>query len=108
MTTGQPGDAYPVAYCAPGRRLAAALTLMLKGEEVARIVEHPWLEGADGVYVVAEDPLDLIKLLPVRYEFPAPEPRPCISRNWIYGALVNTPMPGICPVVVVTAASALP
>lgn len=110
MTAEQPADAYPVAYCAPGRRLAAALTLMLKGEEVARIVEHPWLEGADGVYVVAEDPLDLIKLLPVSVPVAheAPEPPEWLGRTWIYGALVNTPWRGIHPVVGVTGSSALP
>lgn len=91
------GDAYPVAYCAPGQRFAAALTLMLKGEQVARIVEHPWLEGAEGVYVVAENPLDLIKLLPVRYEFPEPPPWP--DRNWVYGALVNRPFGDSIPLV---------
>jgi hypothetical protein len=95
-------NAYPVAYCAPGKRLAAAFTLMVKGEQVARIVEHPWLEGAEGVYVVAEDPLDLIRQLPVRYEFPAPETRPCISRDWAYGALVNRPSPGFHPAVPIT------
>jgi hypothetical protein len=100
MAPGEP-DAYPVAYCAPGRRLAAAFTLMLKGEQVARIVEHPWLEGADGVYVVAEDPLDLIKQLPVRYEFPEPEP-PWRDRNWMYGAFVNRPSPGLHPAVPIT------
>lgn len=88
MTTTGP-DAYPVAYCAPGSRLAAALTLMLKGEQVARIEEHPWLEGATGVYVVTEDPLDLTKMLPVKYEFS--EPMPWRDRDWVYGALVNTP-----------------
>lgn len=106
MTTGQPGDAYPVAYCAPGRRFAAALTLMLKGEEVARIVEHPWLEGAASVYVVAEDPRDLTKLLPVRCE--VSEPLLWRDRNWVYGALVNTPWRGILPAVGVTGTSALP
>ena len=49
-------DLYPVAYCAPGQRLAAALTLMFKGEPAARIVEHPWLEGKTEIYVIAKPP----------------------------------------------------
>lgn len=106
MAPEQAEDAYPVAYCAPGRRFAAALTLMFKGEEVARIVEHPWLEGTAGVYVVAEDRLDLTKLLPVRCE--VSEPLPWRDPNWVYGALVNTPIRGICPAVGVTGISALP
>jgi hypothetical protein len=49
-------DDYPVAYCAPGRRYAAALALALKGEQVERITEHPWLEGRTDVIVMAEPP----------------------------------------------------
>ncbi len=49
-------DGYPVAYCAPGRRQVAALTLVIKGEQVARITEHPWLEGSTSVIVVSEPP----------------------------------------------------
>lgn len=95
--TEQPEDSYPVAYCAPGRRAVAELLLAARGEQVARIAEHPWLEGTDGIYVVAESPLDLTKQLPVRYEFP--EPWPWRDRNWIYGALVNTPLSLLPPVV---------
>ena len=51
------GSGYPVAYCAPVRRYAAALTLICKGEQVARIVEHAGLEGSDRV-VVADGPWD--------------------------------------------------
>lgn len=90
----QPEDAYPIAYCAPGRRPIAELILLARGEQVARIIEHPWLEGADGIYVVAEDPLDLIKQLPVRYEFPEPE-LPWRDPNWAYGVLMNSPRPVI-------------
>lgn len=43
----------PTAYCAPGQKLAAALTLMFKGEDVAEIREHPWLEGSTDVLVVS-------------------------------------------------------
>lgn len=86
--TSEP-DAYPVAYCAPGGKLAAALTLMLKDEQVARIEEHPWLEGAEGVYIVVKEAADLTKLLPDRYEFP--EPRAPRDPNWAYGVLVNMP-----------------
>jgi hypothetical protein len=71
-TGEQPADAYPVAYCAPGGRAAAAILLAMRGEEVARIVEHPWLEGATSIYVVAQDPLDLTRDLPVRSEFHQP------------------------------------
>lgn len=42
----------PTAYCAPGRKLAAALTLMFKVEDVAEIREHPWLEGSSDVLVI--------------------------------------------------------
>ena len=49
-------DGYPIAYCAPGRKFDAALTLMFKGEQVARILEHPWLEGKTDVIVISEPP----------------------------------------------------
>jgi hypothetical protein len=88
-TCQEPEDAYPVAYCAPGRRPIAELLLAARGESVARIVEHPWLEGADGIYVAAENPLDLTGQLPVRYEFS--QPRSWLGGDWAYGALVNTP-----------------
>lgn len=48
-------DGYPVAYCAPGQRLGTAIALVLKGEQVARIEEHPWLKGNAG-FVVSEPP----------------------------------------------------
>ena len=52
-----PGEAeFPVAYCAPGRKLAAAMTLMLNGENKTRIVEHPWLEGRTDVLIVLTSP----------------------------------------------------
>lgn len=63
--SGEP-DAYPVAYCAPGKRLAAALTLMLKGEQVARIEEHRWLEGSTDVIVISEAPVFDAIPLPVQ------------------------------------------
>jgi hypothetical protein len=47
---------YPVAYCAPGRRFAAALALMVKGEQVADIKEHSYLKGCTDVLVMAQPP----------------------------------------------------
>lgn len=47
---------YPVAYCAPGERAAAALTLMLKGERVEQIREHPYLKGHSDVLVMRQPP----------------------------------------------------
>jgi len=75
-------DGYPVAYCAPGQRFAAALILMLKGEQVARIEEHPWVEGAN-VIVISEPPLSRIRRelglfrfahRPVKRRIPHPSP----------------------------------
>lgn len=65
MTTERPEDAYPVAYCAPGCRVIAELVLAARGEQVARITEHPWLEGAESVYVVAGDPLPRAASIPL-------------------------------------------
>lgn len=43
-------DKQPVAYCAPGKRPIAELTLLLHGEQVSEVREHPWLEGmADAI-----------------------------------------------------------
>jgi hypothetical protein len=60
--------AYPVAYCAPGSKTAAALTLMLKGEQVAEIAEHPWLAGHTDILVVREDPHILLSSEALRVE----------------------------------------
>ena len=75
--SGEP-DAYPVAYCAPGQRLAAELALMLKGERVARIAEHPWLEGISDVIVISEPPR--FPLPP----WPAPAGASPEPRDWPY------------------------
>jgi hypothetical protein len=94
QASSEPGDAYPVAYCAPGRREAAEETLAGRGEHVARIVEHAWLEGADGVYVVAEGPLDLTRLLPASYDFTMPDPQAAWLRDywaWAWGLRINSP-----------------
>lgn len=63
------GDDYPVAYCAPGKRFAAAFALMLKGEQVARIIEHPWLEGSSDAIVMSEPP-DFSGPLPFQFGRP--------------------------------------
>lgn len=44
-----------LAYCAPGRRLDAALTLMLRGEQVA---ESPVLTGSTDIVLVNPAMLD--------------------------------------------------
>lgn len=54
-----------IAYCAPGRTLMTALTLMWRGERVARIEETPHLGGRD--ILVAADP---------RFAAPAADPEP--------------------------------
>ena len=58
---------WPVAYCPPGKGAVTRLALSLKGYDVERVTEHPWLEGL-GVILVAE-PGDLI---PDRGTFPMP------------------------------------
>lgn len=90
--TEQPEDAYPVAYCAPGNRGAAEAILTARGEHVARIVEHPWLEGVADIYVAAAKPIDLTDLLPLSSEVREPGP----SLPWFrdlcrYGLLMNPP-----------------
>lgn len=42
-----------IAYCAPGTKLAASLALLLQGEQVAELTEHPWLEGSTDVLVIS-------------------------------------------------------
>jgi hypothetical protein len=87
-------ETYSVAYCAPGGRAAAEALLAERGEQVARIAEHPWLEGTDGIYIVAEDPLDLTKILPP-FEIEIRNP---FQVRWVldemYGMLVNRPGAG--------------
>jgi hypothetical protein len=65
MASDGSGD-YPVAYCAPGQHFAAALTLALKGEQVERIREHPWLEGRTDVLVMRRKPELFIDLAAFR------------------------------------------
>lgn len=43
------------AFCAPGRMVLAAFTLMVRGVSADQIVEHPWLEGFGDV-IVGRDP----------------------------------------------------
>jgi hypothetical protein len=97
--TEQPEDAYPVAYCAPGNRAGAERVLAARGQHVARIVEEPRLEGTEDPYVAAAERIDLMKLSPVRYEFPAPEFQSLLRfrEDLLFGArvaaCVNTPWP---------------
>lgn len=44
------------AFCAPGGKALAALTLMLNGDDVPEIREHPWLThlGPGDVLLVGE------------------------------------------------------
>jgi hypothetical protein len=44
-------DLEPIAICAPGNRVTAALALMLHGEEVSEIRESSVLEGSTDVLV---------------------------------------------------------
>jgi hypothetical protein len=57
----------PTAYCAPGRKTAAALSLTLRGEDCGEIIEHPWLDG-DKVIVIYPEALSP----GVDYAFPWP------------------------------------
>lgn len=60
----------PTAYCAPGRRMISALTLMLEGEQVAEIVEHPWLAGKTEILIVAPAVFDLPEYDPGDFQCP--------------------------------------
>jgi hypothetical protein len=68
----------PTAYCAPGRQFTAALTLALKGERVAEIREHPWLEGSADVLVVNTAEIEHVDW-PVVFG-PGPERPPLFDR----------------------------
>jgi len=50
---------WPVAYCPPGKSAITRIALQLKGYDVARVTEHPWLTDSTGVILVA-DPGELI------------------------------------------------
>ena len=41
-----------LAYCAPGRKVAAGLSLMLQGEQVTEVTENPLLAGSTDVILV--------------------------------------------------------
>lgn len=66
----------PVAYCAPGRKTDAALTLTLNGQAVTEIAEHPWLTGTE-VFVVHPE-----AFTPLREEMPWAEPVTPRSPEW--------------------------
>lgn len=57
-----------IAYCAPGTKLAASLALLLQGEQVAELTEHPWLEGSTDVLVVSPPDFSDIGPMPVLAE----------------------------------------
>lgn len=44
-----------IAYCAPGMKVATALALMLRGETVSEVIEHPYLAGSTDVLSVNPD-----------------------------------------------------
>lgn len=46
------------AFCAPGGKPLAALTLLLSGDNVPEIQEHPWLNLEPGQVLLMRDPLD--------------------------------------------------
>lgn len=49
----------PAAYCAPGKKVLAELTLLLRGEPYSSITETPVLEGRTDVILAAPPvPLD--------------------------------------------------
>ena len=50
------GEQERIAYCAPGWKAAAELVLVLRGEHVSEVTEHPWLEGTTDVYVFTPQP----------------------------------------------------
>lgn len=45
----------PTAFCAPGNRTIAMLTLAARGEQVAEIIEHPYLEGNRNIILMSPD-----------------------------------------------------
>jgi hypothetical protein len=63
-----------LAYCAKGRKAAAALTLALRGEKVSEISEHPWLDG-DQIVLINPDALHEPPQMPWE-PFPLPGFRP--------------------------------
>lgn len=60
-----------IAYCAPGRKMHAALALLAAGEQVAELTEHPFLEGYPDVLLVDPSRLPDFSSTPV---MPAPDP----------------------------------
>ena len=49
--------ALPTAYCARGRKAAAEITLAARGEQVAEVREHPFLEGWTDILLLYPDRL---------------------------------------------------
>jgi hypothetical protein len=48
-----------LAYCAPGRKLTAALTLILLGEQVSGVEESQALTGSTDIILVNPEMLEL-------------------------------------------------
>lgn len=74
MTDDPPSG--PVAYCAPGQKIAAALLLTEHGETVMEIREHPWLSGP-AVYVAHPE-----AFRPLSEDVPWMEPPEFGSPEW--------------------------
>jgi len=81
-----PCPSLPTAYCAPGQRVYAGIILALKGEQVADIVEHPWLDGRTDVLIVNPAVFDLPKFEPGDFRvtegrWPWPRPLTCSATS---------------------------
>ena len=80
-----------VAYCAPGTKPLTALSLMLRGENVTEIAEHPWLAGSTDVILVNQGILEI----PLEFEF-APVMPKCplclrVTGHWPWCSLLPPP-----------------
>jgi hypothetical protein len=83
--------AKPVAYCAPGRQAIAKLALLLHGQQVIEVREHPGVEGLDDVYVVTPSPAPIPALVMLDLEPPRSEFRRDLEWQWRVGALALIP-----------------
>jgi hypothetical protein len=70
-----------IAFCAPGRKLEAALTLMFRGETVSEIRETPLLEGQEGTVILADEKLMELASGRVAPLWPVTAPPPAF-RDW--------------------------
>lgn len=80
---------FSVAYCAPGRRAIAEMTLALSGE-TAEVHEHPYLEGTGSILLMDPEACSPFRP-PGRAEvWPAPFPVDEIFRSWPPPDLLET------------------